>query len=1153
MIIGARAIVRAKVLSIESGFDEQHTRIYTYVTLKVQEVLKGQITERKIVIKELGGQVGDRISVIYGNPHFTRGERVLLYLDTWKDGSLRTYQMFLGKFSIVRDAKTGHEFAVRDGVDENVVVLPASKGAARGTSTDRMELSTYLEMVRSRLAANIERSRTFEETYYHNVPKLAAPPDYYRGRGDIEPQFTLISPSNPARWPEPDSNQPVSYTVNPDGAPNAQIVNDVAAAANTWSVVPGCALRVSFSGSLDQCYTISGTPGINVVFNNCDGRNAASPTCASILAWGGYSGARFAPKVISGTTFNFEITQGFISFNPYASCNFGNSCIVQEITTHEMGHALGLGHSADSTATMFAFAHFDGRCASIKQDDANGIAFIYPSSGGGGPGPLSIVTSTLTGGTVGSAYSQTMVASGGTPPYHWSVVAGNGNLPPGLTLSDSGVLSGNPTTAGTYNFTIRATDSGSGSAQRAFSIVVSAAGTAFDAQFLSQTVSTTLTPGQVFVANLVWLNTGTQTWDGPSGALRLVSQNPFNNTTWGGNTVLLSPFTVPAGQQLNVSFQAVAPSTPGTYNFQWQLARDATSLFGQMSANVSITVGSGGGGGGGGTNGATFVTQSVPAAMTAGQTAAVSLTMNNSGTTTWSPGTYLLASLNPAGNSVWGSSQVALSSSVAPGSNATFSFNITAPSTAGTYNFQWGMTQSGVGSFGSPSTNVAVAVTGGGGGGGGNNSQFMSQTVPGTWVPGQTYSVTVSMKNTGTVAWATSSYKLGSQSPANNTDWGLSRASLNKNVPPGSLGTFIFTVRAPSTPGTYNFQWQVIQEGVGFFGAMTPNMPLNNGGGGGGTNGATFVTQSVPAAMTAGQTAAVSLTMNNSGTTTWSPGTYLLASLNPAGNSVWGSSQVALSSSVPPGSNATFNFNITAPSTAGTYNFQWGMTQSGVGSFGSPSTNVAIGVSSGGGGGTNNALFMSQSVPASMSVGQSVSVSVTMRNNGTTTWAAGSYGLQSQNLQGNSTWGLSRVNVTSPVVPGSNATFTFNVTAPSTGGTYNFQWRMIQDGAGTFGDFSSNVAVVVSSSSVPPLVITTTTLPFGQINRPYSAQVTATGGQPAYSWSLSSGSLPSGVTLNASTGLISGTPTTGGTFNFTVMVRDQGGRTASQSYKLSFR
>src|SRR5436190_23917102 len=81
LIIGARVIVKGKVLSIESQFDDQQRRIFTYVKLKVQEVLKGQITERKIVIKELGGRVGDRISVVYGNPEFALGEQVLLYLD----------------------------------------------------------------------------------------------------------------------------------------------------------------------------------------------------------------------------------------------------------------------------------------------------------------------------------------------------------------------------------------------------------------------------------------------------------------------------------------------------------------------------------------------------------------------------------------------------------------------------------------------------------------------------------------------------------------------------------------------------------------------------------------------------------------------------------------------------------------------------------------------------------------------------------------------------------------------------------------------------------------------------------------------------------------------------------------------------------------
>src|SRR5258705_9268039 len=79
MIIEARAIVRGKVLAIESGLDEQQDGIYTYVTLRVQEGIKGQITERKIVLKQPGGQYGSRGSLVYGTPEFSVGENVLLY------------------------------------------------------------------------------------------------------------------------------------------------------------------------------------------------------------------------------------------------------------------------------------------------------------------------------------------------------------------------------------------------------------------------------------------------------------------------------------------------------------------------------------------------------------------------------------------------------------------------------------------------------------------------------------------------------------------------------------------------------------------------------------------------------------------------------------------------------------------------------------------------------------------------------------------------------------------------------------------------------------------------------------------------------------------------------------------------------------------
>src|SRR5206468_1926382 len=65
--------------------------------------------------------------------------------------------------------------------------------------------------------------------------------------------------------------------------------------------------------------------------------------------------------------------------------------------------------------------------------------------------PLTITTaSPLTAGTVGAAYSQTLVAIGGTAPYSWSLISGD--LPGGLSLGANGTLSGTPTNADTFNF-----------------------------------------------------------------------------------------------------------------------------------------------------------------------------------------------------------------------------------------------------------------------------------------------------------------------------------------------------------------------------------------------------------------------------------------------------------------------------------------------------------------------------------------------------------------------------------------------------------------------------------------------------------------------------------------------------------------------------
>jgi hypothetical protein len=87
--------------------------------------------------------------------------------------------------------------------------------------------------------------------------------------------------------------------------------------------------------------------------------------------------------------------------------------------------------------------------------------------------PAITTGSPLTNGTIGTAYSQTLAASGGTAPYTWSLAGGA--LPGGLTLNSAGVISGTPTTNSTFNFTVQLADTYALTASSAFSLTIVAA------------------------------------------------------------------------------------------------------------------------------------------------------------------------------------------------------------------------------------------------------------------------------------------------------------------------------------------------------------------------------------------------------------------------------------------------------------------------------------------------------------------------------------------------------------------------------------------------------------------------------------------------------------------------------------------------------
>lgn len=119
---------------------------------------------------------------------------------------------------------------------------------------------------------------------------------------------------------------------------------------------------------------------------------------------------------------------------------------------------------------------------------------------------------------------------------------------------------------------------------------------------------------------------------------------------------------------------------------------------------------------------------------------------------------------------------------------------------------------------------------------------------------------------------------------------------------------------------------------------------------------------------------------------------------------------------------------------------------------------------------------------------------------------------------------------------------------PNAAGTTNFTVKVTDSESPTV---SVTKALSIVIAPAPALTISTSSLPNGNEGTAYTATLAATGGVTPYKWSISNGTLPSWATLDASTGVINGTPNATGTTNFTVQVTDSSATPVSTTKALS--
>ena len=135
--------------------------------------------------------------------------------------------------------------------------------------------------------------------------------------------------------------------------------------------------------------------------------------------------------------------------------------------------ALPIGMTFSSAGVLSGTPRSDGNFSvTVRATDSNGQNASQVYTFTIAPPTIVIDPATLPGGIAGTAYSATLTASGGIAPYTFSLVSGT--LPIGVAFSSAGVVSGTPTTAGTFNMTIRATDDAGYNVTQSYSIVIAA-------------------------------------------------------------------------------------------------------------------------------------------------------------------------------------------------------------------------------------------------------------------------------------------------------------------------------------------------------------------------------------------------------------------------------------------------------------------------------------------------------------------------------------------------------------------------------------------------------------------------------------------------------------------------------------------------------
>lgn len=779
---------------------------------------------------------------------------------------------------------------------------------------------------------------------------------------------------------------------------------------------------------------------------------------------------------------------------------------------------------------------------------------------------LSISTNSLQSASANVPYSQTLSASGGTPPYSFDLLSGT--LPPGVTLSSNGSLAGTPTSAGNYNFFARVTDAAGTTAQASFSIVVSSSGprivisslptgivnqsfsgalvaqggtapyafsilsgTLPNGLVLSSTGALTGTPlaGGVFPVTVRVLDATGQSAQADllvninSGSFAISTSSvrdgfvnsPYNVTltTSGGTapyTFNLLSGTLPPGVSLSsAGVLNGTPTTLGTYNFVVR-GSDASGSTAQMPLTIRIQ--------------------------------ASNLSFSLSGFANGQVGqaySSTLAAVNGAAPYTFSLE----SGSLPPGLTLNANGNLSGtPTSSGVFLPSVRVVDA---NNASTVTTIPIFV-------GSTGLNFTSLTLP-TARTNQAYSTTLQ------AAGGMAPYTFALASGTLPTGLTLSPSGLLSGTPTQTTGT-PFTVRVSDGAGATSLVTYYFNIGSSAITLSSPPLAAGQLGlpysstflstGGAGTYSYSLESGSLPPG----------LTLNSNGTLTGTPsasGSYIFNLRATDGNSqsalftqvlTIGSSQLGFGSIQLPNIIAGSSYFATFTGVGGTPPYTFSLVT------GTLPTGITLGTN----GNLTGTSSASGSYPITVRITDATGASatatttltVTTGNALTISTTALPTARRGQAYTAVVTASGGRAPYFYLLGPGSSVPpgLSFSETGilsgtPTTDGTYTFVVRTQ--------DFNNEIVAKTLSLTVTSaaLDISNTSLPNGIVGTPYSVNLTASGGQPIYTFVVAGGNLPPGLSLSAG-GVLSGTPTVAGAYPIVIRLGDANGVEFNKAYTI---